>query len=715
VAVKKAKNNKASKKKTLVIVESPSKAKTLTKLLGRGYEVKASVGHVRDLPKSRLAVDIENNFQPDYIVVRGKGPVVKELKKKASESSGVILASDPDREGEAIAWHLAEILGISAESSCRMRMYEITPKGVKEALRGLGPIDMNKVYAQQARRIMDRLVGYTISPILWKKIKWGLSAGRVQSAALKIVCDRERAIEDFVPQEYWNISVEAQKENGALYNLRVEKRGGKTLLKDGKTLLIDSEKVADEIVGIIGSNPLVVKSFISKEGERKPLAPFKTSTLQQEAARRLRFSPRKTMSVAQELYEGVEIPGRGVMGLITYMRTDSLRVSPTAIEEVRSLISQTFGQNYLPKKPNSFESKVRSQDAHEAIRPTDVTLTPENIKQYLSRDQYRLYELIWKRFVASQMSPSIVARVTLEAEAKDIGLKQSGVRVLFDGWGKVWPSDLQEEIVPEAVPGEELRVVNVDKEQKFTTPPSRYTESGLIKVLEDKGIGRPSTYATILQTLSDRRYVGKDEEKKLKPTELGKLVNGFLEEHFPEIVDVGFTAKMEEELDEVESAERKWDQVVGEFWTAFEPTLRSAEENAEKLAAPQGEPIGEDCPLCGAPLVKRYSRYGEFIGCSAFSDPEKKCTYRRPIVDKIGVICPKCGKGDVVRRRGKRGRTFYGCSRYPECDYASWYEPTEERCPQCGGVVVLKGAKRNKVCSVCGWKEGKKDDGLNEE
>lgn len=715
MAVKKAKNNKASKKKTLVIVESPSKAKTLTKLLGRGYEVKASVGHVRDLPKSRLAVDIENNFQPDYIVVRGKGPVVKELKKKASESSGVILASDPDREGEAIAWHLAEILGISAESSCRMRMYEITPKGVKEALRGLGPIDMNKVYAQQARRIMDRLVGYTISPILWKKIKWGLSAGRVQSAALKIVCDRERAIEDFVPQEYWNISVEAQKENGALYNLRVEKRGGKTLLKDGKTLLIDSEKVADEIVGIIGSNPLVVKSFISKEGERKPLAPFKTSTLQQEAARRLRFSPRKTMSVAQELYEGVEIPGRGVMGLITYMRTDSLRVSPTAIEEVRSLISQTFGQNYLPKKPNSFESKVRSQDAHEAIRPTDVTLTPENIKQYLSRDQYRLYELIWKRFVASQMSPSIVARVTLEAEAKDIGLKQSGVRVLFDGWGKVWPSDLQEEIVPEAVPGEELRVVNVDKEQKFTTPPSRYTESGLIKVLEDKGIGRPSTYATILQTLSDRRYVGKDEEKKLKPTELGKLVNGFLEEHFPEIVDVGFTAKMEEELDEVESAERKWDQVVGEFWTAFEPTLRSAEENAEKLAAPQGEPIGEDCPLCGAPLVKRYSRYGEFIGCSAFSDPEKKCTYRRPIVDKIGVICPKCGKGDVVRRRGKRGRTFYGCSRYPECDYASWYEPTEERCPQCGGVVVLKGAKRNKVCSVCGWKEGKKDDGLNEE
>lgn len=715
MAVKKAKNSKASKKKTLVIVESPSKAKTLTKLLGRGYEVKASVGHVRDLPKSRLAVDIENNFKPDYIVVRGKGQVVKELKKKASESSRIILASDPDREGEAIAWHLAEILGISAESPCRMRMYEITPKGVKEALGGLGPIDMNKVYAQQARRIMDRLVGYSISPILWRKIKWGLSAGRVQSAALKIVCDRERAIEDFVPQEYWNISVEAQKENGALYNLRVEKRGGKTLLKDGKTLLIDSEKVADEIIEVIVSNPLVVKDFTSKEGERKPPAPFKTSTLQQEAARRLKFSPRKTMSVAQELYEGVEIPGRGVMGLITYMRTDSLRVSPTAIEEVRSLISQTFGQNYLPKKPNSFESKVRSQDAHEAIRPTDVTLTPEQAKQYLSRDQYRLYELIWKRFVASQMSPSIVARVTLEAEAKDIGLKQSGVRVLFDGWSKVWPSDLQEEIVPEAVPGEELSVTNINKEQKFTNPPSRYTESGLIKVLEDKGIGRPSTYATILQTLSDRRYVGKDEEKKLKPTELGKLVNGFLEEYFPEIVDVGFTAKMEEELDEVESAERKWDQVVGEFWAAFEPTLRSAEENAEKLAAPQGEPIGENCPLCGAPLVKRFSRYGEFIGCSAFSDPEKKCTYSRPIVDKIGVTCPKCGKGDVVRRRGKRGRTFYGCSRYPECDYASWYEPTEERCPQCGGVVVLKGAKRNKVCSVCDWKEGKKDDGPNEE
>ena len=715
MAVKKEKKPKKGKRKTLVIVESPSKAKTLTKLLGRNYEVKASVGHVRDLPKSRLAVDIENNFQPDYIVVRGKGPVVKELKKRASESSKVILASDPDREGEAIAWHLAEILGISAESPCRMRMYEITPKGVKEALGSLSSIDMNKVYAQQARRIMDRLVGYTISPLLWRKIKWGLSAGRVQSAALKIICDRERVIEDFVPQEYWNISVEAQKENGALFNLKVEKKEGKTLLKEGKTLLIDSEKAADEIIGHIRSNPLIVKNFTSKEGTRKPLAPFKTSTLQQEAARRLKFSPRKTMSVAQELYEGVEIPGRGVMGLITYMRTDSLRVSPMAIDDVRSFIGGAFGQEYLPEKPNNFESKVRSQDAHEAIRPTDVKLLPAEIKQYLSRDQYRLYELIWKRFVASQMSPSIVARVTLEAEAGNIGLKQSGVKVIFDGWSKLWPSDLQEALVPEASPGEKLEILSVDKEQKFTTPPSRYTESGLIKVLEDKGIGRPSTYATILQTLSDRRYVGKDEEKKLKPTDLGKLVNGFLENHFPEIVDVGFTAKMEEELDEIESSERKWDEVIGEFWSAFEPTLRTAEKNAEKISAPQGEPIGENCPLCGSPLVKRYSRYGEFIGCSAYSDPEKKCTYSRPIVDKIGVTCPKCGQGEVVRRKGKRGRTFYGCSRYPECDYASWYEPTNERCPECGGVIVLKGTKRTKVCESCGWKEGKVKDGSNED
>lgn len=701
--------------KTLVIVESPSKAKTLKKLLGKGYDVQASVGHIKDLPKSRLAIDVERDFAPEYILIRGKGKTAADLRKRAAESGRVLLASDPDREGEAIAWHLADVLGMDPSEPCRVRMYEITPQGVEEAFREVAGVDMDKVDAQQARRVLDRLVGYKLSPLLWRKIRRGLSAGRVQSAALRILCGREEEIEAFVPQEYWNLTVSAETADGRAYTLRVDKKDGKSLIRDGKTLLIPSEEEALEIERQIRSGTLEIVDFTAKDGKRKSPPPFKTSSLQQEAARRLSFAPRKTMSVAQSLYEGVTIPGRGTIGLITYMRTDSLRLAPVAVAKARDLIGSTWGDRYVPGKPRFFEGRSRSQDAHEAIRPTDVSIAPEGVKDHLTRDQFRLYELIWKRFVACQMSDAAIARTTVEAVAGRIGMRQSGATVRFDGWGAVWPLDMKEEALPEAEKGEKMLVKGVDREQRFTRPPARYNEGTLIKVLEDEGVGRPSTYAAIVQTLFDRRYVARDEEKRMKPTPLGRTVDGFLKEHFPHIVDVAFTAGMEEELDEVESSKRPWVEVVRDFWEDFASTLSLAEEKAERVPPPPPEPIGEDCPLCGRPLVKKWGRFGEFIGCSGYSDPDDKCTYTRPIVDPLGVKCPKCGEGDVVRRKGKKGRPFYGCSRYPECDFISWQQPTGEECPHCGGVVVLKGRKKEHVCSSCGKKiAGKKKVGADE-
>jgi DNA topoisomerase-1 len=701
---------KGSAGKTLVIVESPSKAKTLKKLLGSGYDVQASVGHIKDLPKSRLAIDIENDFSPEYILIRGKGKTAADLRKRAAESKRVILASDPDREGEAIAWHLSDVLGMDPETPCRVRMYEITPQGVEEAFKEITGVDMDKVDAQQARRVLDRLVGYKLSPLLWRKIRRGLSAGRVQSAALRIICDREDEIDAFQPQEYWNLTVSAETEDGRAYSLRVDKRDGKSLIKEGKTLLISTEEEAREIEREIRSSPLEIVDFTAKDGTRKSPPPFKTSSLQQEAARRLNFAPRRTMSIAQSLYEGVTLPGRGTIGLITYMRTDSLRLAPVAVNKARDLIRSRWGNKYVPDAPRFFEGKSRSQDAHEAIRPTDVSITPEAVKDHLTRDQFRLYELIWKRFVACQMSNATIARTTVEAAAGSIGMRQSGATVRFDGWGAVWPLDMKEETLPEARKGEILQVTDVQKEQRFTRPPARYNEGSLIKVLEEEGVGRPSTYAAIVQTLYDRHYVVRDEEKRMKPTALGRTVDGFLKEHFPHIVDVAFTAGMEEELDEVENSRRRWVDVVREFWDDFASTLTQADEKAERVPPPPPEPIGENCPICGRPLVKRWGRFGEFIGCSGYSDPENKCTYTRPIVDSLGITCPKCKKGEVVRRKGKRGRPFYGCSRYPECDFVSWQQPTGEECPYCGGVVVLKGRKKEHVCSSCGRKIHKKDD-----
>ncbi len=662
---------------TLVIVESPSKARTLGKILGRDFDVQSSVGHIRDLPKSRLAIDLENDFEPEYILVRGKGAIARNLRQRASASDRVLIASDPDREGEAIAWHLSEILGVDPDSPCRVRMYEITPKGVQEAFNQVSSVDMKKVEAQQARRVLDRLVGYKLSPLLWDKIKRGLSAGRVQSAALKMICDRQELIDSFIPREYWQVTVAAQAVDGRGYSLRVDKLDGKSLVKDGRTLLIKDEASAAEIEREIRSNTVKVISFTQKESLRKSLPPFKTSTLQQESSRRLSFAPRRTMFTAQGLYEGVNIPGRGTTGLITYMRTDSLRVSQEAIGQAREHIKTVFDKAYLPSSAQVHEGKGRSQDAHEAIRPTDVSLTPDSLKEFLTSDQYRLYDLVWRRFVSSQMSPARIARSTVEAESGRVGMRQSGTCVVFDGWGALWPLDTKDEVIEPAREGEPLEVKEITTEQRFTKPPSRFNDAGLIKALEEEGIGRPSTYATIVQTLYDRRYVVRDDDKRLAPTPLGQIVDTFLEAHFPDIVDLAFTAGMENKLDGIEENGRQWRDVVRDFWKGFSASLEKAAAEAEKMPPPPPEPIGEDCPLCGSPLVIKSGRFGDFIGCSGFSDPDKKCRYTRPILKTTGVACPKCGEGEIVKRKGKTGKPFYGCSRYPECDFVSFTLPGE--------------------------------------
>lgn len=652
---------------TLVVVESPTKAKSLSKMLGPGYAVEASLGHVMDLPKVRLGVDVENGFEPEYIQVRGKGPVIKRLKELARGASRVLLASDPDREGEAIAWHLATLLGVPLDSPCRVRIHEITPSGISAALQEVEGIDMNKVYAQQARRVLDRLVGYRLSPLLWAKVQRGLSAGRVQSVALRLVCEREDEIDSFVPEEYWLVEVQAEAEGGRSYLLKLDKEAGKPVrLKD--------QADARRVEALVRSSPLQVSSFRSRDGLRRPMPPFKTSTLQQEASRRLGYGPRRTMRIAQSLFEGVEIPGRGPVGLITYMRTDSLRISDEAISAMRGHIASRFGPMYLPERPNHFAQKGRSQDAHEAIRPTDVTLEPDAIREYLSSEQYRLYDLIWRRALASQMADARVRTNTLEARCGELTFKCSGVEVTFQGWGAVWPLGVKDTEVPAASEGEELRPLQVRLEQKFTQPPGRYTEAGLIKALEEKGIGRPSTYATIVETLSDRGYVVRDDDKKLSPTKLGRVVNAFLVTHFPDVVQVDFTARMEDQLDRVESGEIQWREPIGDFYGPFESRLQEVAASAQRMTVPP-ELAGEDCPQCGRPLLIRRGRYGEFIGCSGY--PE--CDFTKRKETSTGVPCPKCGQGTVVARKASKGkgkgRTFYGCSRYPECDYVSWSKP----------------------------------------
>ncbi|MDD5922064.1 MAG: type I DNA topoisomerase [Eubacteriales bacterium] len=682
----------AGRKKKLVIVESPSKAKTIGKFLGSGYHVIASVGHVRDLPKSKLGIDIDHDFEPEYISIRGKGEIIKELKKEAKKASKVYLATDPDREGEAISWHLANLLGINPEDSVRVTFNEITKPTVKEAMKHPRAIDMNLVDAQQARRVLDRLVGYQISPLLWRKIRRGLSAGRVQSAALKIICDRERKIQAFVPEEYWTITALFHKEWDFSAKLGT---------KNGKKFTVHTCEEKDHVLSDLSKGKFIISEIVRKERNTKPFPPFTTSTLQQEASIRLGFNTRKTMSIAQQLYEGVDIPGRGTAGLITYLRTDSVRISEEAKASAEEYIKNRFGAEYWSN--NFFSNRKKDiQDAHEAIRPADSTLEPEQIKDALSRDQYRLYQLIWNRFIASQMSAAKFDSMHVQIKNGDYGFRASGSRLLFDGYRKVYKvTESENMLLPELKRGEELTSEKTEGEQNFTLPPSRYTEASLIKELESKNIGRPSTYAPIVSTLLDRKYV-KREKKTLIPTDLGFIVDGMMEENFKDIVDAGFTAEMEDKLDDVEIKGADWKQVIRSFYGPFHQELEKAEQNIPKVEI-EDRPAGVNCEICGRPMVIKTGRYGEFLACSGY--PE--CKNTKPLIKEIGVSCPKCGK-PLVQKRSRRGRIFYGCSGYPDCDMSYWNKPVNKKCPKCGALLVEKKGKNTTLaCSnkECDYKE----------
>ena len=688
------KTGKNAKKKTLVIVESPSKAKTIGKYLGSSYKVIASVGHVRDLPKSKLGIDIDNDFEPEYISIRGKGDLIKELKKEAKAADKVYLATDPDREGEAISWHLAYLLGIDADEPCRIVFNEITKDAIKNAVKNPRPIDLKLVDAQQARRVLDRLVGYQISPLLWRKIRRGLSAGRVQSAALKIICDRENLIKNFVPKEYWNINAVFKK--GKKFTARLAE-------KDGKKFIAENGEQASAAVSELNAGKYIVSQIVRKERTRKPFAPFTTSSLQQDAANKIGFTTRKTMMVAQQLYEGVEIKGMGTVGLVTYIRTDSVRISQEARAAARSYIEKNFGKQYAAD--NIYTNKKKDiQDAHEAIRPSRIDIDPEAIKDSLTKDQYSLYKLIWSRFLSSQMAAAVFDGMQVTIENGPYNLKASGSKLIFDGYQKVYSPNFDEDkdkLLPELTEGEELKAEDITSEQKFTEPPSRFTEASLVKDLEEKNIGRPSTYAPIIATLLDRKYI-KREKKTLLPTDLGFLVTELMEQYFTEIVDAGFTAEMEDKLDDIEAKDLNWKQVVREFYGPLKEELEVADKAIEKVKL-EDTLSGDICELCGRPMAIKTGRFGEFLACTGY--PE--CKNTKAIVKSINVKCPDCG-GDIVAKRGRSGKIFYGCSNYPDCKRAFWYKPTNRKCPQCGQLLLEKHTKNTKyVCSndKCGYRE----------
>ena len=684
----------AAAKKILVIVESPSKAKTIGKFLGARYKVIASVGHVRDLPKSKLGIDIENDFEPQYISIRGKGDIIKELKKEAKNASKVYLATDPDREGEAISWHLAFLLGIDMTSPCRIVFNEITSKAIKEAIKNPRPIDLRLVDAQQARRVLDRLVGYQISPLLWRKIRRGLSAGRVQSAALKIICDRENEIRAFKPEEYWTITAEFRK-NRKFEAKLTEFRGKKLVIKD--------KEQNDSILDELGKGAYSVKSLEEKDRMRKPAAPFTTSSLQQDAANKLNFTTKKTMLVAQQLYEGVEIKGRGTIGLVSYIRTDSVRISDEARAASKEYILNAFGEEYY--SDNIYSNRKKDvQDAHEAIRPSHVELEPDAIRESLSKDQYNLYKLIWSRFIASQMAPAKYKAVSAVIENGDYIFKATGSKLLFDGFHKVYSGSKDKDddkLLPQLDKGEKLEPSKVEGEQNFTQPPARFTEASLVKDLEEKNIGRPSTYAPIVATLIDRKYISK-EKKTLVPTELGFIVTDVMEQYFKEIADAGFTAQMEENLDDIEVKGTEWKQVIRDFYGTLKEELDVADSEIQKVDL-EVELTGENCEKCGRPMAVKHGRFGAFAACTGY--PE--CKNTKPLVQTIDVKCPECGK-DIVARKSRKGRVFYGCSGYPECTQSFWNKPVNRKCPECGHLLVEKKTKNSKyACSnnECDYKE----------
>ncbi|WP_071131458.1 type I DNA topoisomerase [Enterococcus timonensis] len=683
--------------KYLVIVESPAKAKTIEKYLGRNYKVMASVGHVRDLPKSKMGIDFENNFEPHYINIRGKGDVIKSLRTQAKKAEKVYLASDPDREGEAIAWHLAHILGLDIKDENRVVFNEITKDAVKEAFKHPRTIDLNLVDAQQARRVLDRIVGYSISPILWKKVKKGLSAGRVQSIALKIIIDREKEIRAFIPEEYWtidgNFKKGAKKFKAGFYGI------------NGKKMKLKNAEDVKEISKLLKTKDYLVEKVEKKERKRNAPLPFTTSSLQQESANRINFRTRKTMMVAQQLYEGISLGKEGTVGLITYMRTDSTRIADSAKTDAAKYITETFGEKYSTHSVRTIKNAKGAQDAHEAIRPSSVFYTPEKIAKHLDKDQLKLYTLIWNRFVASLMTPAVMDTVKATLTQNTVTFIANGSVVKFPGYLKVYPETTkdQEKNLPALTEGETVQAVDIENNQHFTQPPARYSEATLIKSLEENGVGRPSTYAPTLETIQ-RRYYVKLANKRFEPTELGEIVNSLIVEFFPQIIDITFTADMENDLDRVEDGTEEWKKILERFYGPFTKELTDAEEKIEKIQI-KDEPAGFDCDLCGHPMVIKLGRYGKFYACSNFPD----CRNTKPIVKEIGVICPVCHEGQVIERKSKKNRIFYGCSRYPECDYTSWDKPIGRLCPVDGGQLVekkkIKGGGKQVVCANGDYEE----------
>jgi len=753
--------------KQLVIVESPAKAKTIHKILGKEFAVRASIGHIKDLPEKDIGVDVDNDFKPQYQVIPGKEKIIKELKKESKDADVIYLAPDPDREGEAIAWHIASEVKDKKTRSLndkiyRIIFYEITERAVREAIKRPEKIDMNKVEAQQARRILDRLVGYKLSPLLWRKVRKGLSAGRVQSVAVRLIVDRERDIESFKSEEYWSINAEFEGSTPPAFWAKLSKIGQQT--KTDKKFLITDEETADRVVHDIKDKQFVLSRIERKQRSRKPYPPFITSTLQQEAVRKLRLPAKKTMMIAQQLYEGIELGEEGAVGLITYMRTDSHRVAKEAQDWARNVIRELYGKDYVPEKPPVYKSKASAQEAHEAIRPTYPDKRPNEIKQFLSKEQYALYTLIWNRFIASQMAPAKLEQTTFLINTTPLSyeLRASGTVIRFDGFMALYTEvkdngeDMEESVLPALKEGETLRLLNVQPKQHFTQPPPRYSEASLVKALEEQGIGRPSTYAAILSTIQDRKYIQK-RDGKFAPTELGVVVNDYLVERFPGLMDVSFTAKMENELDRIEDGKMQWINVVNDFYRPFSNELQEAVEIKGKVK-PRDIPTETVCEKCGEPMVIRWGRHGRFLACSGFP----KCKNTKPVAEnsndkannseqvlqQTDEICEKCGShmviksgrfgkflacstypeckntkslsigvkcpldgGDIVERRSKKGKPFWSCSNYPRCKYATWYRPVQKKCPDCGADFLLE--KRDKTGNTihfchkkeCGYKE----------
>ena len=686
----------ANTKQKLIIVESPAKAKTIGKYLGKGYKVEASQGHVCDLPKSQLGVDIDHDFDLKYITIRGRGDILSRIRKEARNASQIYFATDPDREGEAISWHLYHVLGVDESAPCRIEFNEVTKKAVQAAIKSPRKLDMGRIDAQQARRALDRLVGYKISPLLWVKVKKGLSAGRVQSVATRMVVDREREIDNFIPEEYWEISANCTvkgEKKPAVFNARF-------YALDGKKITVHNGEEASKIRQLIENGSFTVSDIKIKEKKRQPAPPFTTSSLQQEAGRKLSFTTAKTMQVVQQLYEGVDLEGEGAQGLVTYIRTDSVRISDEAMSALRAFIPEKYGKEYLPEEKNEFKGRKNAQDAHEAIRPTDVTRTPESIRNSLSREQFMLYRLIYNRYIASQMSAAVYETMSAEITDEHIALRFYGEHKVFAGFTTLYEEgtdDTQDNVemtLPTLREGQKISIQEIITEQHFTQPPSRYTEASLVRMLEENGIGRPSTYAPTITTIISRGYVSR-EKKRLFPTELGIMITEMMENYFSKIVDTEFTANMEEKLDDVEAGKLNWKQILREFYPDFEKTLSVAEKEIDKVEV-KDDVSDVPCDKCGAMMVYKMGKFGRFLACPNFPD----CKNTMPILTYINASCPKCGKR-LLEKTSRKNRKFYGCEGYPECDFVCWDKPADEKCPKCGTYMIEKKNNKGETLHLC--------------